>query len=90
MGNIPAGEPTQENLIVKRFTISKAGIAKDLICDYTDSKGVRWIYSQQAIWSELSERFESMECWSKYRCYTNSKTIPAFIREAGLAHKIEL
>ena len=41
-------------------------------------------YNHDEVYNTHKERFEAMNCFAKYKSYTNSNAIPAFCRELAL------
>ena len=65
---------------VKRFVISQNGIKNNLTCEFTNKKGVTFTYNQKVVFTQLQEKFETMNCWNKYKTYTNTNNLPTFVR----------
>ena len=38
-------------------------------------------YNHDLVYNQLKDKFESMNCFQKYKSYTNSKNLPKFVRE---------
>ncbi len=66
---------------LKRFVIRKSLIGKDTIITFTNKKGENVKYNHDEVYNAHKERFESMNCFTKYKSYTNSNTMPAFCRD---------
>ena len=73
------------NLITKRFVIRKSLIGKNVIITFTNKKNEEMSYSHDEVYNTHKEKFESMNCFNKYKSYTNSNTIPAFCRDLNLS-----
>ena len=73
------------NLTTKRFVIRKSLIGKDTVITFTNKKGEQVSYNHDEVYTKFKERFESMNCFQKYKSYTNSNAIPAFARSLKLA-----
>ena len=58
----------------KRFVIRKSLIGKNTIITFVNKK-------QDEVYNTHKERFESMNCFDKYKSYTNSNAMPAFCRD---------
>ena len=67
-------------MILKRFVIRKSLIGKDVTIEFTNKKGEKVKYNLDEVYNTHKERFESMNCFAKYKSYTNSNNIPAFAR----------
>ena len=73
------------NLITKRFVIRKSLIGKNVIITFTNKKNEEMSYSHDEVYNTHKEKFDSMNCFNKYKSYTNSNTIPAFCRDLNLS-----
>ena len=67
-------------LTTKRFVIRKSLIGKHTIITFTTKKGKEVTYNHDEVYETNKERFESMECFKKYKSYTNTNNIPTFCR----------
>jgi len=72
-------------LETKRFVIRKSLIGKNTIITFTNKKQEKVSYNHDEVYNTHKERFESMNCFAKYKSYTNSNAIPAFCRELTLS-----
>ena len=68
-------------LTTKRFVIRKSLIGKNVVISFTNKKQENVSYNHDEVYNTHKERFESMNCFAKYKSYTNSNAIPAFCRE---------
>jgi hypothetical protein len=66
---------------LKRFVIRKSLTGKDTIITFTNKKGENVKYDHDKVYNAHKERFESMNCFTKYKSYTNSNAMPAFCRD---------
>ena len=73
-----------EELKTKRFVIRKSLIGKNTIITFVNKKQEKVSYNHDEVYNTHKERFESMNCFAKYKSYTNSNAIPAFCRELQL------
>ena len=69
----------------KRFVIRKSLIGQNTIITFTTKKGESVSYNHDEVYNTHKERFDSMNCFAKYKSYTNSNCIPAFARSLTLA-----
>ena len=69
------------NLTTKRFVIRKSLIGKNTIITFVNKKQEKVSYNHDEVYNTHKERFESMNCFQKYKSYTNSNAIPAFCRD---------
>ena len=67
-------------LITKRFVIRKSLIGKKAIITFTTKKGNKVTYNHDEVYTKNKKRFESMNCFQKYKSYTNTNNIPTFCR----------
>ena len=68
-------------LETKRFVIRKSLIGKNTIITFTNKKQEKVSYNHDEVYNTHKERFEAMNCFAKYKSYTNSNAIPAFCRD---------
>ena len=73
-----------EELKTKRFVIRKSLIGKNVVITFTNKKQEQVSYNHDEVYNTHKERFESMNCFAKYKSYTNSNAIPAFARDLKL------
>ena len=73
------------NLTTKRFVIRKSLIGKNTVITFTNKKQEKVSYNHDEVYNTHKERFESMNCFAKYKSYTNSNAIPAFCRDLQLS-----
>ena len=71
-------------LKTKRFVIRKSLIGKNTVVTFTNKKQENVSYNHDEVYNTHKERFESMNCFAKYKSYTNSNAIPAFCRDLTL------
>ena len=69
------------SLTTNRFVILKSLIGKNTIITFVTNKGKKVSYNHDEVYTKFKDRFESMNCFAKYKSYTNSNNIPAFARE---------
>ena len=67
-------------LITKRFVIRKSLIGKKCIITFITKKGKSVTYNHDEVYSKNKDRFESMNCFQKYKSYTDTNNIPTFCR----------
>ena len=68
------------NLTTKRFVIRKSLIGKNTIITFVNKKKETITYNHDEVYNKNKERFESMNCFQKYKSYTNTNNIPTFCR----------
>ena len=73
-----------EELKTKRFVIRKSLIGKNVVISFTNKKQEQVSYNHDEIYNTHKSRFEAMNCFAKYKSYTNSNAIPAFCRNLTL------
>ena len=69
------------NLTTNRFVIRKSLIGKNTIITFVNKKGVSVSYNHDDVYNAHKSRFDAMNCFAKYKSYTNSNNIPAFCRD---------
>ena len=67
-------------LKTKRFVIRKSLIGKNTVITFTNKKQENVSYNHDEVYNAHAERFNSMNCFVKYKSYTNTNAIPAFCR----------
>ena len=71
----------KNTLTSKRFVIRKSLIGKNTIITFVNKKQETVSYNHDEVYNTHKERFEAMNCFAKYKSYTNSNAIPAFCRD---------
>ena len=74
-------------LETKRFVIRKSLIGKNTIITFTNKKQEKVSYNHDEVYNTHKERFEEMNCFQKYKSYTNSNAIPAFCRDLTISQQ---
>ena len=69
------------SLTTKRFVIRKSLLGKNINVTFTNKKGDTITYNHDKVYNVNKERFESMNCFKKYKSYTNTNNIPTFCRD---------
>jgi len=69
-----------EELKTKRFVIRKSLIGKNTVITFVNKKQETVSYNHDEVYNTHKEKFESMNCFAKYKSYTNSNAVPAFCR----------
>jgi hypothetical protein len=70
-----------EELKTKRFVIRRSLVGKNVVISFTNKKQELVSYNHDEVYNTHKDRFEAMECFAKYKSYTNSNAIPAFCRD---------
>ena len=68
------------NINTKRFVIRKSLIGTNTIITFTTKKGNSITYNHDEVYNKNKKRFDSMNCFQKYKSYTNTNNIPTFCR----------
>jgi len=74
------------SLTTNRFVIRKSLVGQNAIITFTNKKGDKVSYNHDDIYNTFKVRFDSMNCFVKYKSYTNSNCIPAFARSLKLTN----
>ena len=69
------------SLTTKRLVIRKSLLGKNINVTFTNKKGDTITYNHDKVYEVNKERFESMNCFKKYKSYTNTNNIPTFCRD---------
>ena len=72
---------TTNSITTKRFVIRKSLIGKNTIITFVNKKNETVSYNHDDVYNKYKDRFDSMNCFAKYKSYTNSNNIPAFCRD---------
>ena len=67
-------------ITTKRFVIRQSLIGKNTIITFVSKKGKTITYNHDEVYTRNKERFDNMNCFKKYKSYTNSNNIPTFCR----------
>ena len=67
-------------LTTKRFVIRQSLIGTNTVITFVNKKGKTITYNHDEVYTRNKERFDSMNCFIKYKSYTNSNNIPTFCR----------
>jgi len=70
----------KNTLTTKRFVIRKSLIGTNTVITFTTKKGKSVTYNHDEVYTRNKERFDNMNCFKKYKSYTNSNNIPTFCR----------
>ena len=67
-------------LKTKRFVVRKSLIGKNTVITFTNKKQENVSYNHDEVYNTHKDKFESMNCFQKYKSYTNTNAVPAFCR----------
>ena len=67
-------------LTTKRFVIRKSLIGTNTIITFVTKQGKTVTYNHDEVYTSNKERFDNMNCFKKYKSYTNTNNIPTFCR----------
>jgi hypothetical protein len=70
-----------EELKTKRFVIRKSLIGKNTVITFTNKKQEIVSYNHDEVYNTHKVKFEEMNCFQKYKSYTNSNCVPKFCRD---------
>ena len=73
-------------MTLKRFVIRKSLIGKNEIITFVNKKGDKVKYNHDEVYNAHRERFEAMNCFAKYKSYTNTNNMPAFCRDLQITN----
>lgn len=71
---------TTVQLTTKRFVIRTSLIGTNTVITFVNKKGVQVSYNHDIVYNALKDKFDSMECFKKYKSYTNTNDLPVFVR----------
>ena len=69
-----------EELKTKRFVIRKSLIGQNIVITFVNKKGKSITYNHDEVYNRNKVRFNSMNCFKKYKSYTCTNNIPTFCR----------
>jgi len=69
------------NLTTKRFVIRKSLIGKNTVITFVNKKNETVKYNHDEVYNTHKEKFDNMNCFEKYKSYTNSNCVPKFCRD---------
>ena len=67
-------------LKTKRFVVRKSLIGKNTVITFTNKKQENVSYNHDEVYNAHADKFNSMNCFQKYKSYTNTNAVPAFCR----------
>ena len=70
-----------EELKTKRFVIRKSLIGKNVVITFLNKKQETVKYNHDEVYNTHKVKFNEMNCFQKYKSYTNSNAVPAFCRD---------
>ena len=68
-----------------RFVIRKSLIGKNVVICFINKKGEKVKYNHDDVYNKFKDRFDSMNCFAKYKSYTNTNCMPAFCRDMKIS-----
>ena len=69
------------NITTKRFVIRRTLIGTNTIVTFINKKNENVSYNHDTVYLAHQSRFDNMNCFIKYKSYTNSNAMPAFCRD---------
>ena len=72
------------SITTNRFVIRKSLIGKNTIITFKNNKNETVSYNHDEVYNKHKARFDAMNCFEKYKSYTNSNNIPAFCRDLAI------
>ena len=70
-----------------RFVIRKSLIGKNVVISFINKKGENVKYNHDDVYNKFKERFNNMNCFAKYKSYTNTNCMPAFCRDMKISQQ---
>ena len=65
----------------KRFVIRKSLLGKNTIIEVAFKNGKTAKYNHDKVYEVMKDKLENMNCFQKYKSYTNSNCVPKFCRD---------
>ena len=72
---------SKNNLTTKRFVIRKSLIGKNTVITFVNKKQQTVKYNHDEVYNTHKDKFDNMNCFEKYKSYTNSNCVPKFCRD---------
>jgi len=70
-----------QNLISKRFVIRQSLIGKNQTITVNFKNGKSVTYNHDKVYEVMKDKLLSMNCFTKYKSYTSSTSVPVIARE---------
>ena len=70
-----------QNLISKRFVIRQSLIGKNQTITVNFKNGKTVTYNHDKVYEVMKDKLLSMNCFTKYKSYTSSTSVPVIARE---------
>jgi len=75
---------SNSTLKTNRFVIRKSLIGKNTVITFVNKKNETVTYNHDDVYNAHKSRFDAMNCFAKYKSYTNSNAMPAFCRDLAI------
>ena len=72
------------SITTKRFVIRKSLIGTNTIITFKNKKNDTVSYNHDEVYNAHKSRFDAMNCFAKYKSYTNTNAMPAFCRNLAI------
>ena len=76
---------TTITITTKRFVIRQSLIGKNTIITFVNKKNESVSYNHDDVYNAHKSRFDAMNCFTKYKSYTNTNAMPAFCRNLAIS-----
>ena len=75
----------KENVLKsKRFVVRESLIGKNQVIVFTNKKGETVKYDHDKVYEIMKEKLTTLPCWTKYKSYTATNSIPVVLRDKVL------
>ena len=68
----------------KRFVVRESLIGKNQVIVFTNKKGDTVKYNHDKVYEIMKEKLTTLPCWTKYKSYTATNSIPVVLRNKEL------
>ena len=68
----------------KRFVVRLSLVGKNQTIEFTNKKGDVITYNHDKVYSIMKDKLESLNCFQKYKSYTETNNIPKVLRDKKL------
>ena len=72
------------SITTNRFVIRQSLIGKNTIITFKTKKCDTVSYNHDDVYNAHKSRFDAMNCFAKYKSYTNTNAMPAFCRDLAI------
>jgi len=72
------------NISSKRFVVRQSLIGKNTTINVEFKNGKKVTYNHDKVFEIMKDKLTTLPCWTKYKSYTSSTSIPVVLRDKEL------